>query len=205
MTTVAFLLAVAIGATAQTTPAPTTPSQTTSPQSRIPQTSRPQTSGSQTTSPQTTSPPSTNNTGSTGQNQNNASNNFPYSSQGAYNSMDATTLPQGIRSSFDTEYNGVTGAKWEGNNDVYRSSFQRDGKQMSVTYDRNGQVRETRSAMEMTDFPMEVQNSFKGKTASTPSEIKVGNNTYYSAQINGQDMYYDSKGKAVKMTKQPRK
>lgn len=127
--------------------------------------------------------------------------NLPYSSQANYNTMDATRVPQNVRSSFGSSYQGITSATWDSNNDVYRSSFQRDGKHTMVTYDKSGKMREMRSGMQMSDLPLSVRNSLKGQEANMPYEVKVGNNTYYSATVGGKEMYYDSKGKSVKMPK----
>jgi hypothetical protein len=126
-------------------------------------------------------------------------NTFPYSTTGAYNTMDVNSVPQNIRSTFDTSYPGLSDVRWESNNDVYRSSFTHNGRSTSVLYDQNGNVRETRTAADFTSFPSAVQNSLNGKTINSAYEIRVGNSTYYSTQIDGQDVYYDEQGKALEI------
>ncbi|ODS73439.1 MAG: hypothetical protein ABS46_20115 [Cytophagaceae bacterium SCN 52-12] len=129
---------------------------------------------------------------------------FPYASQGTYNPVEANQVPQNIQSSFGTDYTGVTGARWEYNNDVYRSSFMQDGKNRSVLYGQDGRVIETRTGTTVNDLPSSVRNALEGKNATSPYEIKVGQNTYYSTQVDGKEVYYDSNGSAVNIPQQPK-
>ncbi len=155
----------------------------------------------QTTTPQTTNNQTSNQGTVTTSTQTSNSANLPYSSQANYNRMDATQVPQNVQNTFGSSYQGVTGATWDSNNDVYRSSFQRDGKNMSVTYDKAGKMREMRTGIPMNDLPLSVRNSLKGQEANLPYEVKVGNTTYYSATVGGKETYYDANGKAVTMPK----
>ncbi len=122
---------------------------------------------------------------------------FPYMGQGVYDPVEVNKVPQNIQSSFGSDYTGVTGTRWEYNNDVYRSSFMQDGKNRSVLYGQDGRVIETRTGMTVNDLPPSVQNALEGKNATSPYEIKVGQNTYYSTQVDGKEVYYDSNGSAV--------
>ncbi len=70
---------------------------------------------------------------------------------------------------------------------------------MSVIYDKNGKMTESRTSMEMTDFPQSVQTAMEGKNANMPYEVQMGNNTYYSATVGDQEMYYDKNGKPMDM------
>jgi hypothetical protein len=97
----------------------------------------------------------------------------------------------------------VADVKWDGDNDVYHSSFQRDGKQMPVIRGKDGQLRERRSAMKRPIFLWKFKIHLKAKPLVV-FKIKVGDNTYFSAQINGQDMYFVSKGKPIKMLNRPK-
>ncbi len=152
----------------------------------------------QSTTPTTTNNQTTRNgTTTTAQGTNTA--NRPYQSQTNYNTLNESRVPQNIRDTYGSSYNGATGAKWEGNDTGYRSTFKHSGKDMSVTYDKNGKMMESRTGMRMTDFPQSVQNSMKGKNATMPYEVKRGNDTYYSAKVGGKDMYYDKNGKSVDM------
>jgi len=150
----------------------------------------------QTTTPTTTNNQTTNNGATTTQQGNNAANR-PYASQTNYNTLAESRVPENIRSTFGTSYAGVTETKWQGNGKDYRTSFKRDGRDMSVTYDMNGKMTETRTSMNMTDLPMSVQTQLKGKNANMPYEVKMGNNTYYWTQVSGKDMYYDKNGKLM--------
>ncbi|GAB2780927.1 hypothetical protein GCM10027275_25620 [Rhabdobacter roseus] len=169
----ALMASVVFGTMAQTTPQGT-PAQTT-PQS-TPGTTVPQNAGNRTST-------------------------TPYMGQGTYNSMDMNRIPQNIQSSFGTDYSGVTGATWEYNNDVYRSSFTQDGKNRSVLYGQDGRMIETRTSTNTSDLPSSVQSALKKQNATSAYEIQVGDNTYYSTQVGGKEMYFDSKGSAVKMPK----
>lgn len=130
---------------------------------------------------------------------------MPYFSQSTYNAVENTALPPEVTSSFGTKYAGVTGTKWESNNDVYRSSFQQDGKNMSVIYDKTGKMREVRTGTTLTELPSSVQTALNGKNATFPYLIKVNDQTFYSAQVNGQDVYFDSAGNSINVSGQPRK
>lgn len=155
----------------------------------------------QTSTPQTTNNQAANNGKVTTPMQNGNTANLPYSSQANYNMMDANKVPQSVRTTFGSSYKDVSDARWEGNNDVYRSSFTRDGKNMSAVYDKNGQLREMRTGMKMNELPVSVQNSLKGQDATMPYEVKVGNNTYFSTKVAGKETYYDAEGKSVTMPK----
>lgn len=155
----------------------------------------------QTTTPQTTNNQTTNQGTVTTRTQTSSTANLPYSSQANYNTMDATKVPQNVRTTFGSSYKGVANAKWDSNNDVYRSSFKQNGKNMSVTYDKSGKMREVRTGLQMSDLPLSVRNSLNGKNANLPYEVKVGSNTYYSATVGGKETYYDANGKLVTMPK----
>ncbi|WP_345026370.1 hypothetical protein [Ravibacter arvi] len=128
---------------------------------------------------------------------------FPYMGQGTYSSVEMNTVPQNIQSSFGTDYSGVQDARWEYNNDVYRSSFMQDGKNKAVLYGRDGRIIEARTGTTMNGLPSAVQSALTGKNVTSPYEIKVGDNTYYSAQVDGKEMYYDANGKALEMQALP--
>lgn len=122
---------------------------------------------------------------------------YPYTGQGTYSPVETGKIPQNIQSSFGTNYTGVTGARWEYNNDVYRSSFMQDGKNRSVIYGQDGQMIETRTGTTLNDLPSSVQNALQGANATSPYEVKVGDNTYYSTQVGGKEVYYDANGSVV--------
>ena len=151
---------------------------------------------------QTTSPATPGTTApQTAGNQTSQTSTFPYTGRGTYNSVNMDRVPQNIQSSFGTDYSGVTGATWEFNNDVYRSSFTQDGVNRSVLYGQDGRMIETRTSMTASDLPSSVQNALKGRNATSAYEIRVGDNTYYSTQVGGREMYYDANGGAVKIPK----
>ncbi len=152
----------------------------------------------QTTTPTTTNNQTTKN-GATTTAQGTNTANRPYQSQTNYNTMAESRVPQNIRDTYGSSYTGATGTKWEGNDNGYRSTFKHNGKDMSVSYDKNGKMTESRTGMKMTDFPQSVQTAMKGKEANMPYEVKMGNNTYYSATVGGKEMYYDKSGKSVDM------
>jgi hypothetical protein len=124
---------------------------------------------------------------------------YPYMGQGKYNTVNTNRVPQNIQSSFGTNYEGVNGANWEYNNEVYRSSFMQNGKNMSVLYGQDGRVIETRTGTTMNELPSSLQDALNGKNATAPYEIRVGDNTYYSTQQGGKEVYYDSNGSPVKI------
>lgn len=160
----------------------------------------------QSTTPTTTNNQTTKN-GTTTTAQSTQTANRPYASRTNYNTLSEARVPKNIRDTYGSSYNGATETKWQGNGTDYRTSFKRDGKQMSVTYDKDGSMTESRTSMKMTDFPQSVQTSLKNRNATMPYEVKISNNTYYSAQVDGKEVYYDKNGKSVDMksTSNPKK
>jgi|GEM_PF-3524982 len=124
---------------------------------------------------------------------------FPYLNSGTYNSVDANQIPENIRTSFQSEYSTAQNPQWESNNDVYRSSFDREGKRWSVLYGVDGRVIQTETQASLQDLPASAQEQFRNRNISTLNQIKVGDRTYYSTQMDGKDSYFDSEGKALEI------
>jgi hypothetical protein len=129
---------------------------------------------------------------------------FPYLGTGSYNQIEMDKVPQSIRTKFGSDYLVARNASWEYNDDVYRGSFEQDGKTRSVIFSPDGHLIEARTGMTVEDLPSSVQNAVSGRKVTSSSEIKVGNNTYYSTQEGGKEVYYDSNGNAIKIP-EPRK
>lgn len=126
---------------------------------------------------------------------------IPYADQMNYVNMDTEKVPRDVQLSFGKAYPNALGTQWQQGEAGYRSSFQQDGRMMSVSYDATGKAQEIRTSIELDALPLSVKNSLEGKEANLPYEIRVGNDTYYSAQVEGKEMYYDKKGKPVKYPK----
>ncbi|TDB63627.1 hypothetical protein [Arundinibacter roseus] len=118
-----------------------------------------------------------------------------------YSSTTFDQVPQGLRTSFGQTYSSVSDAKWERNNAGYRTSFQQDGRDVSIRYDLQGKEQEMRRGIEMNALPASVRSSLKGQEANYPYEVKVGNQTFYSTQVGGKEMYFDKSGKSVQPPK----
>lgn len=131
------------------------------------------------------------------QNQDSRNLNFPYMNSGNYNSVEMGRVPENIRTTFQTDYSDVNDAQWEYNQDVYRSNFLRDGKRWSVLYGIDGRVIQTETQASLEDLPSSMQEGLRNKNVSNVNQIQVGNQRYYSTQIDGQNTYFDANGKSV--------
>ncbi len=110
-------------------------------------------------------------------------------------------IPKNVQTTFGTAYPGITTSKWESSKTGYRTNFQQNGRDTWVTYDLQGNQQEIRSSMSMDALPLTVQSTLKGQEANYPYEVKVGNETYYTAKVKNKDMYYDINGNAMKPPK----
>lgn len=131
---------------------------------------------------------------------------IPYADQTNYMTMTYDQVPKDLQLSFGSAYPHASNATWESNKEGYRTLFEQDGRRMSVRYDMQGKAQEVRTGMDIEALPLPVQNQLKSQEANLPYEIKVGNETYYSAQVGGKEVYYDAKGKQLDFSKRkPRK
>ena len=119
---------------------------------------------------------------------------FPYTGRAIYAPVQTDKVPQNIQSSFSSDYGGINNARWEYNDDVYRSSFMQDGKRRAVLYGQDGRMIETRTGMTVNDLPASVKNAMREGNASSPYEVRVGGYTYYSTQVDGKEVFYDADG-----------
>jgi hypothetical protein len=126
---------------------------------------------------------------------------IPYADQTNYMTMTYDQVPQEVQLSFGNAYPNAANTRWESNKMGYRTSFEQDGRKMSIWYDLQGKEQERRTGVAMEALPLPVQNQLKGQEANLPYEIKVGNETYYSAEVGGKEVYYNAKGKAIRKPK----
>lgn len=118
-----------------------------------------------------------------------------------YTSTTYNEVPKSVQTTFSASFPGLVNSRWEMNRNGYRTNFEQDGRDTWVTYDRQGKQTEMRTSMTMDELPVRVRTTLQDQNANYPYEIKIGNNTYYSAKVGDKDMYYDKDGKSVKSPK----
>ncbi len=126
------------------------------------------------------------------------------STQGGQSDYTSTTyneVPKNVQTTFSASFPGLANSRWEQSNNGYRTNFEQNGRDTWVTYDRQGKQTEMRTSMTMDELPTRVQTTLQNQNANYPYEVKIGNNTYYSAKVGNKDMYYDKNGKATKLPK----
>jgi hypothetical protein len=121
--------------------------------------------------------------------------------QSGYTGTTYNEVPTNVQSTFSASFPGLANSQWEMNPNGYRTNFKQNGRDTWVSYDRQGKQTEMRTSMTMEELPTRVQTTLQKQNANYPYEVKIGNNTYYSAKVGDKDMYFDANGKALKNPK----
>jgi len=115
------------------------------------------------------------------QNMNQAANtdNTTRSTSSAYNAYGtATNIPYKVQQNFQTEHPGISDARWEQANDLWRVNYKNNGQDMNVYYGANGQSF-------MVALPV-LQNQVPEEVVSKVKELH-GNNVYDITTMRGAD------------------
>jgi len=114
-------------------------------------------------------------------------------------------VPAAVKAAFAQHFPHVT-AKWEKVDTHYEAGFHQNGKEMSALFDANGTLTETEVAIKIAELPAAIhqyiQQKYPGATIKEASIITLANGTkHYEAEVNGQDLIFDSAGNFIKAVK----
>lgn len=117
-----------------------------------------------------------------------------------------TNVPAAVKASFAKEFKGAT-AKWDKEGDKYEANFRQMGHEMSALYLSNGTMTESEMEIKVNELPKEVSAYLnankKGEKISEASKItKPNGDVNYEAEVGGEDLIFDSKGKFLKVSKE---
>lgn len=119
--------------------------------------------------------------------------------------LSATQVPAAVKNSFAKAYPNQT-VKWEKEKDKYEAAFKKNGADMSVLYTTAGEATETETDIKTTELPAPVLSYIKtnmpGKSITEAAKITTTAGVVtYEAEVAGQDMIFDDKGKFIKKIK----
>ena len=70
-------------------------------------------------------------------------------------------VPAAVQSAFSKQFPLDTKAKWEKEKDTYEAEFKRDGKEMSVLFDANGNWLQTETEFKTANLPKAVSEAIQ--------------------------------------------
>ncbi len=120
--------------------------------------------------------------------------------------IDASKVPNTVKSAFEKQYPGIRVAKWEKENDKYEANFSKDGKAMSTLQQADGKIVETEISIKISELPLSIVNYVKqhhpGKKIKDASKITNDKGEQmYEAGIPGKDLLFNKDGKFIKESK----
>jgi hypothetical protein len=116
-------------------------------------------------------------------------------------------LPASVKSTFSSNFSGVTDVKWEKEKGNYEANFSQGWHKMAALIDANGKLLETETGIAVNELPASaasyVQQHYKGKKIKESARIKLASGeTNYEAAIQGKDLIFDEKGNFLREAKQ---
>ncbi|MDE3235173.1 MAG: PepSY-like domain-containing protein [Bacteroidota bacterium] len=114
-------------------------------------------------------------------------------------------VPAVVKAAFDKHFPGIT-AKWEKEDANYEAGFHQNGKEMSALFNANGNLTETEVTIKIDELPASVHQYIKKNHPNTKikeaSKITLSDGTqHYEAEVNGQDLIFDTEGNFIKAVK----
>jgi len=122
-----------------------------------------------------------------------------------YGQKKSSSIPAVVKESFARQFPGVS-AKWEKENGRYEASFKLNDHDMSATFEFNGKLIESETAIPINELPGPIRNyisnHYKRSVIKEAAKITFENGTIqYEAAIRGKDLIFDSSGNFVKEVK----
>ncbi|MDE3125403.1 MAG: PepSY-like domain-containing protein, partial [Bacteroidota bacterium] len=110
-------------------------------------------------------------------------------------------IPKTVSVSFFKHFPGII-PFWKKVDTHYEAGFHQNGKEMSALFDANGTLTETEVAIKIAELPAAIhqyiQQKYPGATIKEASIITLANGTkHYEAEVNGQDLIFDSAGNFI--------
>ncbi len=121
----------------------------------------------------------------------------------ATSAMSQKTTPEAVKSAFAKEFPDITVKSWDKEDEKYEANFMKDGKQMSVTFNANGNLEETEMDITTKELPAAIasyiEKNYKGATIKEAAMItKANREKMYEAEVKGKDLMFDTKGTFIK-------
>lgn len=118
----------------------------------------------------------------------------------------STTPPPAAKIAFEKKFPGASKVKWEKEKMDYEVNFVEKGTEMSTVYDSNGICRESEVSIPTNQLPITVlayiKDHFSGSKIKEAAKITdAAGIVSYEAEVNKQDLLFDSSGKFLKVAK----
>ncbi|WP_288096351.1 PepSY-like domain-containing protein [Hydrotalea sp.] len=114
-------------------------------------------------------------------------------------------VPKLVKTAFFKHYPGVI-PFWEKEHANYEAAFQQNGKATIICFDANGNMLQTEVVIAIAELPPAVmlylENKITNYKIRAASRITKTNGTvHYEAEVNGQDLIFDTAGNFIKAVK----
>ena len=111
-------------------------------------------------------------------------------------------VPQVVKNSFTKSFPGQT-AKWEKEKENFEAGFKSGGRNMSATFQPNGNFIESETDIKELELPPAalnyIKDNYKGKKIKESAKItSAAGVVTFEAEIDGKDIIFDSNGKFLK-------
>lgn len=122
----------------------------------------------------------------------------------------ANEVPQAVKDSFSKEYPSNPTVQWEKEDGLYEANFKINKKEVSVSLDNSGVIKEVETELAKTELPSAVQAELKKSYGDYKIEeiAKIVSNetTTYEAEVekgeSSFELIFDSNGKLLKKTEE---
>ena len=112
------------------------------------------------------------------------------------------TPPASVKSAFVKKFPGSSNTKWEKEGADYEANFSVDKKKMSAVFSETGELKETESAIKMSELPPAIgkyinEHFQSAKIKETVKITKANGVVNYEVEINKKDLLFDENGKFI--------
>lgn len=121
-------------------------------------------------------------------------------------SVVAQKAPQATIDAFNKHFPGASSIKWEKEGKGYEVNFKKDSKQMSAVYNNKSELQETETGISTTALPAAaleyLKKHYKNASIKEAAMItKASGDINFEAEVNKQDIIFDTKGTFIKIAK----
>lgn len=111
----------------------------------------------------------------------------------------AQQAPDNIVNAFAKLYPDAKNIEWEQEDGKYEASFKKKGREISIIFNADATVVATETEIKVSALPAKALEYAKAKgKISEASEIYTGNVITYEAEVNDEDLIFDSNGNFLK-------
>jgi len=109
-------------------------------------------------------------------------------------------VPPLIQSEFAKKAPGSGHVKWEKEDSAYEAHYQQNGSERSMTFDMQGNLLETETAIPITELPVPAQQyaTARGRIKEASRIVKTGGTVIYEAEVGKRDLLFDKNGDYLK-------